>query len=175
MPLFKDIKKIDDMTVEIGMTTPSSLFLNAITKIFVFDQGWLQANNTEKPTGFGAGVEGYATNNTNGTGPFKLESRAPDSKTVLLVHDSWWDERKHNIDRLEFVPITPAATRIGALLSGEVDLIDSAPMQDLERLKADPSIDVQTLTELRTVFVAMNRRATLPDGRLNRCASPIPA
>lgn len=105
----------------------------------------------------------------------KLESRAPDSKTVLLVHDSWWDERKHNIDRLEFVPITPAATRIGALLSGEVDLIDSAPMQDLERLKADPSIDVQTLTELRTVFVAMNRRATLPDGRLNRCASPIPA
>ncbi|GHG32699.1 ABC transporter substrate-binding protein [Paracoccus aerius] len=167
MPLFKDIKKIDDMTVEIGVTTPSSLFLNDITNIFVFDQGWLQANNTEKPTDFGAGVEGFATNNTNGTGPFKLESRAPDSKTVLLVNDGWWDDRKHNIDRLEFVPITSAATRIAALLSGEVDLIDSAPMQDLERLKADPSINVQTLTELRTVFVAMNRRETLPDGRPN--------
>ena len=111
----------------------------------------------------------------NGTGPFKLESRAPDSKTVLLVNDSGWDERKHNIDRLEFVPITSTATRMGALLSGEVDLIDSAPMQDLERLKADPTIVVQTMTELRTDFEAMNRRATLPDGRLNRCASPIPA
>lgn len=167
MPLFADIRKIDDMTVEIDVTTPSSLFLNDITNIFIFDQGWLQANNTETPTDFGAGVEGFATNNTNGTGPFVLESRSPDSRTVLLVNDAWWDERKHNIDRLEFVPIASAATRIAAMLSGEVDLIDSAPMQDLDRLRADPSINVETLTELRTVFVAMNRRETLPDGRPN--------
>ncbi len=46
-------------------------------------------------------------------------------------------------------------------------MIDSAPVQDLERLEADPSIDVLTLTELRTVFLAMNRRETLPDGRPN--------
>lgn len=167
MPLFKDIRKIDDMTVEIDVTSPSSLFLNDITNIFVFDADWLKTNNTEAPTDIGAGIEGYATNNTNGTGPFKLESRAPDSKTVLLVNDGWWDEKQHNIDRLEFIPITSAATRIAALLSGEVDVIDSAPIQDLERLKADPSINVRNLTELRTVFVAMNRNETLPDGRPN--------
>ena len=167
MPLFKDIRKIDEHTVEIDVTTPSSLFLNDITNIFVFDADWLKTNNTEAPTDFGAGVEGYATNNTNGTGPFKLESRAPDSMTVLTVNDAWWDERKHNIDRLEFIPITSAATRIAALLSGEVDVIDSAPIQDLERLKADPTIDVLTMTELRTVFLAMNRGETLPDGRPN--------
>lgn len=167
MPLFAGIRKIDDYTVEIDVTAPSSLFLNDITNIFVFDAGWLTANNTEAPTDFGAGVEGYATSHTNGTGPFKLESRAPDSKTVLLVNDAWWDEKKHNIDRLEFIPITSAATRIAALLSGEVDVIDSAPIQDLDRLKADPSIKVESLTELRTVFLAMNRRDTFPDGRPN--------
>ena len=167
MPLYKDIRKIDDYTVEIEVTTPSSLFLNDITNIFVFDAGWLKDNNTEAPTDFGGGVEGYATGNTNGTGPFKLESRAPDSKTVLLVNEGWWDEAQHNIDRLVFIPITSDATRIAALLSGEVDIIDSAPIQDLERLKADPSIKVLTMTELRTVFLAMNRRETLPDGRPN--------
>ncbi|TRW97208.1 ABC transporter substrate-binding protein [Paracoccus sp. M683] len=167
MPLFKDIRKIDDYTVEIDVTTPSSLFLNDITNIFVFDADWLKANNTEAPTDFGAGVEGYATGHTNGTGPFVLESRAPDSKTVLLVNPDWWDEKQHNIDRLEFIPITSAATRIAALLSGEVDVIDSAPIQDIERLKADPGVKVMTMTELRTVFVAMNRRETLPDGRPN--------
>lgn len=167
MPLFKDIRKIDDYTVEIDVTTPSSLFLNDITNIFVFDQDWLKDNNTEKPTDYAAGSEGYATSHTNGTGPFKLESRAPDSMTVLLVNDGWWDEKKHNIDRLEFIPITSAATRIAALLSGEVDIIDSAPIQDLERLKADPSIKVISLTELRTVFVAFNRRETLPSGAPN--------
>lgn len=167
MPLFKDIRKIDDYTVEIDVTTPSSLFLNDITNIFAFDADWLKDNNTETPTDYGAGTEGFATGNTNGTGPFKLESRAPDSMTVLLVNDGWWDEKKHNIDRLEFIPITSAATRIAALLSGEVDIIDSAPIQDLDRLKADPSIKVTNLTELRTVFIAFNRRETLPSGAAN--------
>lgn len=167
MPLFKDIRKIDDYTIEIDVTTPSSLFLNDITNIFVFDSGWLTTNNTETPTDFSAGTEGYATSNTNGTGPFRLESRQPDAMTVLLVNDAWWDDKKHNIDRLEFIPISSPATRIAALLSGEVDIIDSAPIQDLDRLKADPNITVLNLTELRTVFVAMNRRDTLPSGAEN--------
>ncbi|WP_207630322.1 ABC transporter substrate-binding protein [Paracoccus xiamenensis] len=167
MPLFKDIRKIDDHTVEIDVTTPSSLFLNDITNIFVFDADWLKDNNTEKPTSYDSGAEGYATTHTNGTGPFKLESRKPDAMTVLLVNDGWWDEKKHNIDRLEYIPITSAATRIAALLSGEVDVIDSAPIQDLERLKADPNVKVISLTELRTVFVAFNRRETLPSGAEN--------
>lgn len=167
MPLFKDIRKIDDFTVEIDVTTPSSLFLNDITNIFVFDAGWLKENNTEKPTDYSSGTEGYATGHANGTGPFKLESRQPDSMTVLLAHDGWWDEKKHNVDRLEFIPITSAATRVAALLSGEVDVIDSAPIQDLDRLRADSNVKVIALTELRTVFIAFNRRETLPSGAEN--------
>lgn len=167
MPLFKDIRKVDDFTVEIDVTSPSSLFLNDITNIFIFDADWLKDNNTETPTDFSKGVEGYATSNTNGTGPFKLESRSPDAKTVLLANDAWWDEVKHNVTRLEFIPITSAATRIAALLSGEVDLIDSAPIQDLARLEADPTITVRALQELRTVFVAFNHRETLLNGEPN--------
>lgn len=167
MPLFKDIRAIDDHTVEIDVMTPSSLFLNDITNIFIFDAGWLTENNTEKPTDYSQGTEGYATSNAMGTGPFMLESRQPDAQTVLTVNEGWWDERKHNIDRLEFIPITSAATRIAALLSGEVDVIDSAPLQDLDRLNADPSIQVKNLTELRTVFIAFNRRETLPNGQPN--------
>ncbi|KFL32921.1 peptide ABC transporter [Devosia riboflavina] len=167
MPLYQGIRKIDDFTVEVDVSTTSSLFLNDITNIFVFDAGWLKDNNTEKPSDFAQGIEGYATSHTNGTGPFMLESRAPDSKTVLIVNDGWWDEKHHNVDRLEFIPITSAATRIAALLSDEVDLIDSAPIQDLDRLKADPTKTVISLTELRTVFVAFNRNETLLDGRPN--------
>ena len=167
MPLFKDIRKIDDYTVEVDVSATSSLFLNDITNIFVFDADWLKENNTEKPSDYALGVEGYATSHTNGTGPFMLESRSPDSKTVLVVNDQWWDEKHHNVDRLEFIPITSAATRIAALLSGEVDLIDSAPIQDLERLKADPNINVMNLTELRTVFIGFNRNETLPSGAPN--------
>lgn len=167
MPLYKGIRKIDDHTVEIDVLSGSKLFLNDITNIFMFDADWLKDNGTEKPTDYGAGVEGYATSHAMGTGPFMLESRKPDAMTVLTVNPDWWDEKHHNVDRLEFIPITSAATRVAALLSGEVDLIDSAPLQDLDRLRASPDLTVHALTELRTVFISFNRRDALPDGRDN--------
>ena len=52
-------------------------------------------------------------------------------------------------------------------MSNEVDIVDSAPIQDLDRLKADPNITVLNTTELRTVFIAFNRRDTLPSGAEN--------
>ncbi len=167
IPLYAGVTKVDDYTVDIAVTAPTSLFLNDITNIFIFDAGWLKANNSEKPTDVATKTEGYTTMHTNGTGPFKLESRVPDSTTVLVVNDGWWDEKKHNLDRIEFVPITSAATRVAALLSGEIDMIDSAPIQDLPRLESSPGISVKKRTELRTVFLNFNRKEKLEDGRPN--------
>ncbi len=167
IPLFVDCQKVDDYTVDIGVSAPTALFLNDMTNIFMFSAKWLKDHDSEKPTDVATKVEGYATLHTNGTGPFKLESRVPDSKTVLVVNDQWWDTKKHNIDRIEYLPITSAATRVAALLSGEIDLIDSAPIQDLPRLESSPGIVVKKRTELRTVFIGFNRRDKLEDGRPN--------
>ena len=167
IPLYAGVTKIDDYTVDLAVTAPTSLFLNDITNIFVFDAKWLKDNNSEKPTDVATKVEGYTTMHTNGTGPFKLESRVPDSKTALVVNDGWWDEKKHNLDRIEFMPITSAATRVAALLSSEIDVIDSAPIQDLPRLESSPGITVKKRTELRTVFLNFNGKEKLDDGRPN--------
>ena len=167
IPLYVSSKKVDDYTVDVEVSAPTSLFLNDMTNIFMFDAAWLKDNNTEKPTDVATKSEGYATHNTNGTGPFKLESRVADSKTVLLVNDAWWDEKKHNLDRIEYLPIASAATRVAALLSGEVDMIDSAPIQDIPRLESSPGITVNKRTEFRTVFIGFNRKEKLEDGRAN--------
>ena len=167
LPTYKSSKKIDDRTVEIELTGPYPLLLNDLTNIQIFDEGWLKANNSELPTDVSAKKEGYATFNTNGTGPFKVESRVPDSKTVLLKNDGWWDTPKHNLDRIEFTPISSAATRVAALLSGEIDFTENAPVQDLERLAAAPGMKVMERTDLRTVMVGFNRKEKLADGRDN--------
>lgn len=167
IPLYVNSTKVDDYTVDVEVSAPTSLFLNDMTNIFMFSAKWLKDNNTEKPTDVATKSEGYATHNTNGTGPFKLESRTPDSKTILVVNDKWWDQKKHNIDRIEFLPIASPATRVAALLSGEVDLVDSAPIQDLPRLESSPDITVNKRTELRTVFIGFNRKEKLEDGREN--------
>lgn len=156
LPAYKSSRKIDDLTFEIEVTGPYPLLLNDLTNIYIFDKEWLEANNSLLPTDAGKGVEGYATNNANGTGPFKVESRRVDSKTVFVANEAWWDKPKHNITRIEFTPIASAATRVAAILSGEIDFTNVAPLQDLPRLAASPEVKVLQTNELRTVFFAFN-------------------
>lgn len=161
LPAYKSAKKIDDQTVEIEVNGPYPLLLNDLTNIYIFDKEWMEANNASLPTDAGKGVEGYATNNANGTGPFKVESRRADSKTIFVKNDSWWDKPQHNIDRIEFTPITSASTRVAALLSGEIDFTNVAPLQDLPRLSASPDVKVLQTNELRTVIFAFNLKDAL--------------
>jgi len=167
IPLYAGVRKVDDYTVDIEVSAPAALFLNDMTNIFMFDADWLKDNNAEKPTDIASGTENYATYNVNGTGPFRLESRMRDSKTVLVPNDDWWDEKKHNLDRIEYIPIASAATRVAALLAGEIDLMDAAPIQDLPRLQATPNVKVNTRHEFRVVFISFSRRETLHDGSPN--------
>lgn len=167
IPTYVSTTKVDDHTVDIETTSGSTLFLRDMTNIFMFDTDWLTDNDAEAPTSVGAQTENFATYNTNGTGPFMLESRVPDSETVLVVNEGWWDEPKHNLDRIEFTPITSAPTRVAALLSGEIDLTEAVPVQDLERVEASPEIEVIQRSDLRTVMLSFNRRETLADGRPN--------
>lgn len=167
IPTYVSAEKVDDHTVDLKVTSANPLFLNDMTNIFMFDAGWLKDNGAEAPTDVGAKVEGYATHHTNGTGPFKLESRVPDSRTVLVRNEGWWDTPVHNLDRIEFTPITSAATRVAALLSGEIDLTNGAPLQDLDRLRATPGVKVVEGADLRTVNIAFNRKDKLADGRDN--------
>ncbi|WP_136616594.1 MULTISPECIES: ABC transporter substrate-binding protein [Mesorhizobium] len=157
LPAYKGATKVDDYTVEINTTPNYPLLLNDLTNIVIFDKEWLVANHAEAPTDVGKGVEGYATSHANGTGPFKILSRKPDAETVFEVNKDWWDKPKHNIDKIIFTPITSSATRVAALLSGEIDFTNSAPLQDIPRLQASPDIKVLASNELRTVFFLFNR------------------
>ena len=170
LPAYKSATKVDDFTVDIEVDGTYPLLLNDLTNIHMFDAGWLKANNAELPTDVAKKVEGFATFNTNGTGPFSLESRVPDSKTVLVVNPNWWDEAKHNVTRIEFTPIASAATRTAALLAGEIDFTEAAPIQDLPRLESAPGVKVLAGSELRTLMFGFNERAKLADGRDNKFA-----
>ncbi|MBK1869368.1 ABC transporter substrate-binding protein [Taklimakanibacter albus] len=157
LPAYQGAEKIDDYTVDIKVTENYPLILNDLTNILIFDKEWLVANNATAPTDVGAGIEGYATTHANGTGPFKVVSRKPDSETVFDVNKDWWDKPRHNIDRIVFTPISSPATAVAALLSGQIDYVEKAPLQDIPRLKQSPGIQVLAGNELRTVFFLFNR------------------
>jgi peptide/nickel transport system substrate-binding protein len=60
------------------------------------------------------------------------------------------------LTRIEFEPITSAATRVAALMSGAIDFTNVAPLQDLPRLEAHPDVNVMAANELRSLFFTFN-------------------
>lgn len=168
IPAYKGSRVIDSHTIEIVVSANYPLLLNDLTTIYIFDAGWLKDNNAEAPTDVGSGTEGYATYNENGTGPFKVESRQPDAKTIFVKYEGWWDKPQHNIDRIELTPIASSATRVAALLSGDIDFTDQAPVQDLPRLEAATGqVKLLEGTDLRTVMIGFSQRDQLLSGAPN--------
>jgi peptide/nickel transport system substrate-binding protein len=56
-----------------------------------------------------------------------------------------------------FTPIPNNATRVAALLSGEIDLMYPVPLQDVPRLEKDPAVQVLQGPELRTIFLGFDQ------------------
>lgn len=153
------VTAVDEMTVHITTDGPNPILPNQLTNIYVMDEGWANANNVVAPQDFAANEENFATLNTNGTGPFKVASRAPDEMTVLERNPNWWgtSEFPGNIERVEYRPIKNAATRVAALLSGEVDFVLDPPLQDLKRIEATEGLKVVTTPQVRTIFFGMDQ------------------
>jgi len=153
------VEVIDDYTVKLRTDGPNPILPNQLTSIYMVDKDWAEANNVVAPQDFAAKEETFAVRNANGTGPFVLTSRAPDEKTELSANPDWWGKSEFpgNIDKIEYRPITNAATRVAALLSGEVDFVLDPPLQDLERIRGADGLDVTTVAQIRSILLGMDQ------------------
>ena len=152
----KDVKKVDALTVDFETNGPDPILPSEFTNWPIVPQAWMEKNNSAAPVVVGSG-DNFALRNAMGTGAFKLTSREPDRKNVLEKNPTWWDKPEHNLDRVEFTVIGSAATRVAALLSGEMDMIYSVPPQDIDRISKAPGIHVIQGPELRTIYLGMDQ------------------
>ncbi len=115
----KEVRKVDDKTIDILTEGPNPILDQDLASVFIMSKVWAEKNNTVTPVRGIVGNESYANTHVNGTGPFKLLDRVPDTRTVLVPNPDWWNKKpEHNLTRVEFRPIGNAATRVAALLTG---------------------------------------------------------
>ncbi|MDP5216233.1 ABC transporter substrate-binding protein [Ruegeria sp. 2205SS24-7] len=155
----KEVRAPDKYTVEIETDGPNPIMPNNLTNMFMMDKGWAEANNAVKVQDYEGGEDTFAAKNANGTGPYKLVSREPDVKTVLAANENYWGKNEFPLEVTEIIytPIQNPATRVAALLSGEVDIIQDVPVQDLERVAGTDGLDVRTAPQNRVIFFGMNQ------------------
>jgi len=154
-----EARKIDDYTVDLVTEEPNPIIANTIALWYMMDKEWAEAHGAVEPVDLGKDRENYATLHANGTGPFKLKSREPGVRTVLEINNDWWDKgnQTFNVTEVVFTPIASDATRTAALLSGELDLMYPAPVQDVKRINASGIATVLQGPELRTIFLGMDQ------------------
>ena len=154
-------KKIDDLTVEFTTNGPNPIELEHINSINIMSKAWCEKNRATKPQNYTQKEDMITAHQANGTGPYMLKSREPDIKTVLVKNPNWWGIKEGkfegNADEVIYLPIVSDATRLAALISGEVDLVNDPPPQDVPRLKQMPNIKVMEGTENRIVFIGMDQ------------------
>ncbi len=152
------INRIDDYTIDVVTKTPYPILPNNFTRWFIFSRKWCVDNHAEKPVDKRKGIENYASFKANGTGPYRLKSREPGTRTVLVRNLNYWDKVEGNVDEAIFTPIGVSSTRVAALISGEIDMMEPVPQQDIARVNAGANTKVLQGLELRTLFLGMDQK-----------------
>ncbi len=148
--------KVDDHTVDIVLTKPNPILHYEWDTLYIFSKSWAEANGADKPQSATATSLSPGALKANGTGPFIIVSHEPGVKTVFQKNPNWWGKVEHNLDDVVFTTIKSPATRVAALLSGEIDMMDPVPVQDIQRIKGNATTDVLIGPELRTIFLNMD-------------------
>lgn len=149
------INKIDDFTIDVVTNGPNPVLLQDLTLFFIMSRAWVTQNNAMEVVRT-AGANNFANINANGTGPFRVTERVIDDRTVLVPNPNWWGTANHNITRATFRPISNAATRVAALLSGDMDLIYPVPLQDIQRVQSSPGTRVMQGATARTIYLGFD-------------------
>ncbi len=154
----KEVRKLNDHTIEIETNKPFPILPDQLVRVMVLSKKWCETNQATKPVDRRKGIENAASFRANGTGPYRLRERQPNVRTVLVRNGNYWGKFEGNAQEIIFTPIGNDATRVAALLSGEIDVMEPVPLQDVDRVNASANAKVIAGPELRTIFLGMDQK-----------------
>ena len=168
---FSEAKAVDDLTVDLITKGPYPLVLNLATYIFPMDREFYTGTDERGRPKDDISKHGasFASSNVSGTGPFIVTEREQGVKLEFKRFADYWDKASPgNVDRIVFTPIKEPATRVAALLAGDVDFIAPVPPTDFDRIKGDPCCELITMlsTRILTFELNQNRVAAFKDPRV---------
>lgn len=124
------------------------------------------------------GTEGLATQ-VNGNGPFKLVDWRQGDSIIMERFDGYYGGARGiepvgpaGVDRIIFKIIPESASRVAALLAGEVDLINELPVHSMRRVDDNPDTKVLKTLGTRSFFILLNTtKPPFDDVRVRKAAN----
>jgi len=109
-----------------------------------------------------------------GTGPFRFGSYAQGERLELTRFAGYWGPPQP-WERVTIRFIPQAGSRMAALLTGEVDLIDNVPVQDVERLERDRRFNLFAVDSVTFVYLFPDSMRETSPHVTDRQGRPLPA
>lgn len=156
---YEKMVKVDDYTVDLVSKDIYPLALANMSYLAVLDKKFYTGMDEEGQAKdrIAKNKNTFAATHESGTGPFTYAYRQQGVKNVFEKFDGYWGSRG-NVDKVTLVPIKENATRVSALLAGDVDLISPVPPTDLKRVEESKDNTLYTIPSDRIILVEMNQK-----------------
>lgn len=142
----EEIEAVDDLTLHIKTRNPSAQILFDLAEVPIIS----------RHAGEGATTADYNDGTAAiGTGPFKFVSWRPGAALKLTRNDDYW-RGVSEFENVEIIPMPNDASRVAALLAGDIDLVDAVPPDSYETLQNDDGVSVWTTPDVYTTFIHMD-------------------
>ncbi|MGH2397824.1 MAG: ABC transporter substrate-binding protein, partial [bacterium] len=120
--MIKEMRTVDDLTLRVVTNDPSPDLVANISSILILPPRYARE----------VGDDGLAKRPV-GTGPYRLIEWVRDERIVMELYSGYWGT-KPQATRVTIRPIPEGATRVAALLAGEVDVVEGIPIPDIPRV-----------------------------------------
>jgi glutathione transport system substrate-binding protein len=135
LSIISSIDTPDPKTVKLTLSKPSVALIDylALPESVIVPAAWLKqnaANPTASPIG---------------AGPFKFKNWTRGREIVVSKYDGYYKKGKPELDEVHYVFYGDENTRVNALKSGDVDIIEYVPAKDAPSLKAGPDTELLSM------------------------------
>jgi len=150
----KEVQIVDDLTVRFILDSAWPILPAMLPFQEMVSKAHIEA----------VGTEG-AADQVNGTGPFKLVEWRKGDSVIMERFDGYYGGStdiepvgKACVDRVIFKVIPENASRVAALLAGDVHIINDLPPHMVKQVEANPDTSVMSVNGTRSTFMALNNQ-----------------
>ncbi|HZK11501.1 MAG TPA: ABC transporter substrate-binding protein [Atribacterota bacterium] len=140
----------DPWTIDVKTTIPVPFFAQNLHQIFIMDKESTETRSI-----------GEIGQNPIGTGPYKFVEWVKGSYLKLTANENYWGEVP-SIKNAEITPITEPSTRLAAIATGQVDILQGIPVQLFETVANNTNLEVITRPARRAMYLGLRNEPGFP-------------
>ena len=158
----KEIVVVDPYTIRFKTATPYPLMPSDMTQVAMVSKAAAKATTDDFNSGKAA----------IGTGPYKLVRYAKGDRIELARNDAYWGG-KTPWDRVTLRLLPQDASRVAALLSGDVQAIENVPTSDVMRVRQDKKLQVSKTVADRLIYLHLDSNRDVSPFVTDKAGKPL--